>query len=192
MEVGRGMTTSEWRRECEDYLSRRTGTYDFRCRRYDAVLDELTKLGVGEWDVVYDLGAGMCEFDRRARERGQHFRYVPVDGCIDGTDLNEWIPTEVDAFVAIEVIEHLFEPFDFLRRLARHARKGVVVTTPNPLRVDVLGMDPTHRHRIFPSQLEGCHFQVTRLQLFNDFEDTLLATRSTEARSRITRREETR
>lgn len=173
-----------WRQECNEYLSRRVGTYDFRCRRYDAVIEKMNLLGVAEWDVAYDLGAGMCELDRRLRDRGLHLRYVPVDGCIDGTDLNDWtldpgrIPP-ADVYVAIEVIEHLQDPLALCYRLFERARKGVIVTTPNARRVDVLGMDETHRWALTDTMLQAAGFQVEARQLFNDFEDTLVAWRAT-------------
>jgi len=111
------MTRDQWRQECNEYLAKRVGTYDFRCRRYDIVIERLNEMGVAEHDVVYDLGAGMAEFGRRLYDREFYLRYVPVDGCIDGTDLNDWrddpdlIPP-ADVFVAIEVMEHLRDPRD--------------------------------------------------------------------------------
>lgn len=169
------LARENWRQDCNTYLAQRRGTYAFRTRRYDAVIDELYGLGVMDWDVVYDLGAGMCEFDRRLREHEFHLRYVPVDGCIDGTDLNEWTPPAADAFVVIEVIEHLIAPGVLLERLKRQARKGIVLTTPNAAKVDVLAMDETHRTPFVAADIEVHGFEVTALQLFNDFEDTLLA-----------------
>ena len=171
----------EWRAACNDYLSKRVGTYEFRCRRYDAVIDKLRILKVAEWDVLYDLGAGMAEFDRCLHENDLHLRYIPVDGCIDGTDLNDWVwestpkPGGADFFTMIEVIEHLNDPWDFLSMLKDYTSKGIVLTTPNAARVDVLAMDETHQHAIYDYQLEEAGFIVEKAQLFNDYEDTLIA-----------------
>lgn len=168
------LARDNWRQDCNTYLSKRTGTYAFRTRRYDAVYDALCNLGVVEHDVVYDLGAGMCELDRRMREHALHLRYVPVDGCIDGTDLNYWMPPAADAFVLVEVIEHLPSAYLLLCRLKRQARKGIVITTPNADRVDVLAMDETHVRSFTAADLRAEDFEVEARQLFNDFDDTLI------------------
>src|SRR4051794_2907957 len=117
------------KRRWEKYLSQRTGTYEFRCRRYHAVYAQLILNGLKPDDLIVDVGAGMCEFDTYLRSMGWSGRYLPVDGAIDGTDLNGWGPsTRADFFVAIEVLEHLPQPFLLMSLLSMFAEKAVVIT----------------------------------------------------------------
>ena len=169
------MSRTENRARWEAYLAERTGTYEYRTRRYAAVADEMELLGFADGDLVVDVGAGMCEFDRYMRERGMHPRYVPVDGCIDGTDLNLWRPSlAFDFFVAIETIEHINTPAGMLNAFERKARKGAVLTTPNPERVDVRAMDKTHVSPIDPWWLEERDWRVEKRSFFGQPEDSLL------------------
>ena len=80
--------------KCDGYLEGRTGTYDYRCRRYDAVIDVImaSEWGLRDTDTVADLGAGWTEFGHRLSERGFRGRYIPYDGAIDGKDLTYWQP----------------------------------------------------------------------------------------------------
>lgn len=91
------------------YLAERTGTYEYRCLRYAAAWNRLEQLGLAAHDLIVDVGAGMCDLDRYGRTvRAWDGRYLPVDGAIDGTDLNTWHPTfEADFYVALELIEQL-------------------------------------------------------------------------------------
>jgi hypothetical protein len=128
------------------YLSERDGTYEYRTLRYAAVYDKLLELGLKTGDMIVDVGAGMCDFDRYIRTaRGFDGRYVPVDGAIDGVDLNVWVPPiSSQFFVAIELLEHLRDPARLMHHLERHATKGVVVTTPYGDPDDIRAMDRTH------------------------------------------------
>lgn len=151
----------------EQYLSERTGTYEFRCRRYGAVLDKLMLMGFSTYDSLMDIGAGRQEFERFLREQGWEGRYLPVDGSIDGTDLDAWQPTHfMNWLVAIEVIEHLHQPQRMLRNMQSYAISGICVTTPNPETTDVLGMDRTHVVEIWPHDLEAAGLQWERATLF--------------------------
>lgn len=161
------------------YLHERTGTYEWRCLRYAAAWDKLEELGLAQHDLVVDVGAGMCELDRYARTvRGFDGRYLPVDGAIDGTDLNVWWPhIEAEFFVALEVIEHLNNPLWLLRQLELRATKGVIVTTPNPDVVDVLAIDETHITPVYGETLTERGYEVEAVRLFSREADTLLAWR---------------
>lgn len=129
-----------------NYLSERDGTYEYRTLRYAAVYDKLLELGLKPGDMIVDVGAGMCDFDRYIRTaRGFDGRYVPVDGAIDGVDLNDWKPAiSSQFFVAIELLEHLRSPWLMMHKLEQHASKGVVVTTPYGKLEDIVAMDRTH------------------------------------------------
>lgn len=166
------------REQWEEYLGERTGTYAYRCRRYYAVNKKLKELGFVDGDLIYDVGAGMCEFGRYLfREADWTGRYVPVDGAIDGTELNDWAPpVTAHAFVAIEVIEHLRDPGRMLALMQVQATRGVVVTTPNPETVDVLALDRTHVHPIPVWFLRHFGFEVETVSLFGKPDDTLIGT----------------
>lgn len=169
------------------YLAERTGTYEYRTRRYAAVADKLELLGLEDDDLVVDFGAGMCEFGRYLyRDRGWSGRYLPVDGAIQGADLNGTLDDFItaDFFVAIEVVEHLLSPVHEIAMMLGLARKGVVLTTPH---TDALGaefvraMDETHHTPIYRAWLEdrfGLRMSVEELSLFGERNDTLLAWRN--------------
>lgn len=163
------MTATQQRDQAywQQYLAERTGTYEFRCVRYSAVLDRLMLMGFHVRDSVTDVGAGRQEFERFLREQGWQGRYLPVDGSIDGTDLDVWHPeVSTDWFVAIEVIEHLHDPGRLVDVLKTQAVRGMCVTTPNPETTDVLGMDRTHVCEIWPDQLDAWNLQWDRATLF--------------------------
>lgn len=170
------MTSEYWR----EYLGKRVGTYDFRTKRYSLVANELRKLGLTDAQTVCDVGSGMCEFGRYLyKELNWSGQYIPIDGSIDGTDLDNWIPHfRADYFVAIEVLEHLRNPLQFFELLNQYARKGVVITTPN---ADTLGeahvleMDCTHVTPIKRSMLELVANNIYSCSLFNSLDDTLVA-----------------
>ena len=166
------------RTACDEYLGQRVSSYWFRCRRYKAVADKLFQLGLKDSDTIYDLGAGRCDFDYYLRvTKKWRGRYVPVDGSLDGTNLETWNPPETDWFVSIEVIEHLTNPLEFLYNLICSARKGVVVTTPNPATTDVLGMDPTHVAPIPMFELRDAGFKAETRSFFGKPKDSILAWR---------------
>lgn len=172
------ITATRPREFWEAYLSERTGTYEYRCRRYSAVLDQLRALGFRNDDIVYDVGAGMCEFGRHLyREADWSGRYVPVDGAIDGIDLNWWYPPDrAHVFVAIEVLEHLEAPWNLLQAFENMADRGAVITTPNPDAVDVLALDHTHVTPIGTEYMERRGWSVETKALFGKQNDTLIAT----------------
>jgi SAM-dependent methyltransferase len=95
---------------------------------------------------VVDLGAGQGAFTAWLQERGHSV--LPIDGTGERwklpevplllTDLNgrfsERIPeTGFDACIALELIEHLENPFEFLRECRAVLREGgiLVVSSPN-------------------------------------------------------------
>lgn len=159
------------------YLAARTGSYDFRRRRYHAVAGELQMLGLNDANLIVDIGAGWCEFDYFLRcEINFRGRYVPIDGAICGTDLNKWRPqVEADFFVAIEVLEHLDDPFALLDELELLATEGIVITTPNSEAVDVLAMDPTHVTPLKLADFRQRGWAAEPVSLFGTPGDTIIA-----------------
>jgi hypothetical protein len=161
---------------CDAYLGARTGKYEWRRVRYLATLKALHGLGLDDGSTVVDVGAGWTELDACLRvDGGWRGRYIPVDGCIDGTDLEQWEPPrEAEFFVALELLEHLDRPVRLVQAMQQHARRGIVVSTPNPYTTDVLGMDPTHRTPIFPATLEELGFMVGAMSFYGQPSDSLL------------------
>lgn len=167
------------RRMCAEYQTKRTGTYEFRCRRYKAVTSKLWAMGLRLGDTIVDIGAGMCEFDHylRTTERWSGI-YQPIDGVVDGTNLEMWRPKcHAHFFTCIETIEHLNDPDRMLRIMERFATKGAVLTTPNAQVVDVLGMDETHLHAFVYHDFFDRGWEVTEQNLFGSEGDTLVAWR---------------
>lgn len=160
---------------CDGYLASRTGRYEWRAQRYRAAMKAMQELGLSHNSTVVDVGAGWTEFDYTLRaEGGYRCRYWPVDGCFDGTNLEKWVPPrKADFFVALELIEHLVDPWRFLAELQAKAQVAVIVSTPNPLTTDVLGMDATHKTEIMPAHLEGEGFEVTINSFYGQPEDSL-------------------
>jgi hypothetical protein len=130
----------------EEYLRSRTGCYDYRAVRYNAAVSRMVDMGLDDDSLVVDVGAGWTELDFCLRtDWGWRGRYYPVDGMLDGTDLESWVPPRrADFFVALEILEHLRSPGTLLENLIANANRGVVVSVPNPRTTDVLGMDRTH------------------------------------------------
>lgn len=164
--------------ECNKYLAERTSSYWFRCRRYKAVAEKLIELGLSDKDTIYDLGAGRCDFDFYLRvTKRWRGRYIPVDGSIDGTNLETLtLPKPADWHVAIEVIEHIHKMDRFVDVL-KSAKRGCVITTPNPHVVNVLSMDPTHVREVFAYELHNAGFQTKMCSLFGKLNDSILAWR---------------
>jgi hypothetical protein len=140
------MTTASLQARCQEYLSSRSSDYEFRSIRFRAVAEELHKLGLKRRDAICDLGAGRQDFCKFMRdEYGWCGDYFPVDGSIDGTDLQFWdAPFRVPFYVCIEVLEHLHAPQILMNEMMKSCEKGAVATTPNPAVVDVMACDPTH------------------------------------------------
>lgn len=160
---------------CDDYLDQRTGHYDYRRIRYNATVEAMA--GLDNRDTVIDVGAGWTEFDYCLRaEHDWRGRYIPVDGGIDGTDLNTWTPPRpAEWFVALEIIEHVRDPFRLLGLMQRYATKGVVLSTPNPRTTDVLGMDPTHVRAVHRWELTASGFAVLECNFYGQPSDSLFA-----------------
>lgn len=148
---------------CDQYLDERTGKYEYRATRYRAAIRWMMLNGLDDSMTVVDVGAGMTEFDYCLRaEFGFRGRYIPVDGGIDGTDLNSWTPPrEAHFFVALEILEHLRNPFRLSAEMVAKATRGVVLSTPNPQTTDVIGMDPTHVVEVHKHELEAAGYTVT-------------------------------
>lgn len=163
--------------QCDNYLGCRTGKYEWRQVRYRAAGDFMYPRLRHE-DTVFDMGAGMTEFDYCLRvDYDWRGRYIPVDGGIDGTDLNSWFPPRrAEWFVGLEIIEHL-EDWERLVLLAQFmSLKGVVLSTPNPRTTDVLGMDDTHVCAVTAGELEELGFTVEERSFYGQPNDSLFAT----------------
>lgn len=167
------MTAAEilQRRDWLAYLAQRKGTYEYRCLRYAAVYEILLILGLQSGDLIVDVGAGMCDFDRYIRSvRGFDGRYLPIDGAIQGFDLNTWRPSlRADFYICLETLEHLTDPLLLAWKLRMHSSKGTVITTPN---TDALGdetvrsLDATHCTPLRASQLHAVGYTTEICDLF--------------------------
>lgn len=148
---------------CDQYMDERQGKYEYRAVRYRKAIETMFAHGLDDSMTIFDVGAGMTEFDYTLRaEYDWRGRYIPVDGGIDGTNLENWIPPrEAHWFVALELIEHLHNWRGLVDQMQSHSTKGVIVSTPNPYTTDVLGMDHTHVCEVFPADLEDKGFHVT-------------------------------
>lgn len=157
------MTWTPTIQNCDNYMDERTGKYEYRAVRYRHAIEEMYVNGLDDSMTIFDVGAGMTEFDYCLRvEYNWRGRYIPIDGGIDGTDLNDWTPPrEGHWFVALELLEHLTHWRTLVLRMKGKATKGVVISTPNPRTTDVIGMDPTHVAEIYPNHLEARGFTVT-------------------------------
>ena len=166
-----------WMDQCERYLAQRTGRYEWRRARYRKAAERLAAGGLTDADTLVDVGAGWTELDYYLRrELDWRGRYVPVDGAIDGTDLNGWTPArEASWYVALEVLEHLHDPGRLVRAMQAAATKGVVVSTPNPAVVDVRAMDPTHVSAVPAGTLRNFACQVEVCSLYGQPGDGLVA-----------------
>lgn len=166
---------------CRAYQAGRVSDYAFRCIRFDAVIDKLVDIGLQDGDSVLDLGCGRGEMENRFIERGWSVKYDGVDGAIDGVDLNTIaLPNYFDWIIAIEIIEHLYDPTLHLHNWFSAARKGVVLTTPNPRTVDVLACDPTHVSVVTPEMLDKYRYKHFEVSLFKNPYDSLLAWKKVE------------
>jgi hypothetical protein len=161
------------------YLDARTGKYEWRCQRYDAVIRKLYEMGLENGDHIVDVGAGRQEFHTRLKEWGWKGAYTPLDASIDGIDLEEWTPDRSpDFYVAIEILEHLHTPMQLADLMADDAAKGVAATTPNPYTTDVLGMDPTHVIEVFPEDFAGLEWNTQISSFYGQEDDSILAWRA--------------
>lgn len=156
------MTWTPTINNCDNYLDERQGKYEYRAVRYRAAADYMFSHGLNDTMTVVDVGAGMTEFDYTLRvEYGWRGRYIPIDGGIDGTDLNIWIPPRhAHWFVALEILEHLDNPYRLAQQMQWSAHSGVIFSTPNPATTDVLGMDPTHVTEVDRGRMGVLGFEV--------------------------------
>lgn len=165
---------------CDNYLASRTGKYEWRSVRYHKTLDWLKAAGLHDCHTLMDVGAGWTEFDYALRTyANSRCRYIPVDGGIDGTNLETWIPPrQADWFVALEIIEHLENPWRLLDELEESCIRGggIVISTPNPDTTDVLGMDRTHKTPIKAQELAMRGYDVFHTSFYGKEEDSLFAT----------------
>lgn len=169
---------------CDEYLDARTGKYEWRARRYRSAIQIMRGPAararghqLQDSHTIVDVGAGWTELDYCLRaEYGWRGRYVPVDGGVDGTDLNDWVPPRrAEFFVALEIIEHLDHPVRLLDVMKDAATGGVVVSTPNPRTTDVLGMDPTHVSAVPDGVLRAAGFTVEERSFYGQPNDSLFA-----------------
>lgn len=163
--------------DCDEYLNARTGKYEWRAIRYRAAATTMIMNGLTNDDTIMDIGAGWTEFDYCLRkEFDWRGRYIPIDGGIDGTDLEDWHPARlVEWMVGLEIIEHMEDPDVLLSRMWVSATKGVVLSTPNPRTTDVLGMDDTHKSEIHASWLKERGFEVYEASFYGQPADSLFA-----------------
>lgn len=148
---------------CDNYMDERTGKYEWRAIRYRRAIETMYANGLDDSMTIFDVGAGMTEFDYTLRaEYGWRGRYIPIDGGIDGTDLNFWQPPRrAHWFVALELLEHLKHWRNLVVNMQFQSMKGIVISTPNPRTTDVIGMDPTHVCEVSSDDLEHHGFKVT-------------------------------
>lgn len=157
------MTWTPTIQNCDNYMDERTGKYEYRAVRYRHAIEAMLARGLDDSMTIMDIGAGMTEFDYcLRREYNWRGRYIPIDGGIDGTDLNHWTPKrDAHWFVALEIVEHLWNWRELIGRMKQSAHEGIVISTPNPRTTDVIGMDPTHVCEVFKSNLELYNFKTT-------------------------------
>lgn len=163
---------------CDTYLGERTGKYEWRCERYDHALDAMIAEGLAGEHTVIDVGAGWTEFGCRLYERccpvGVRPRYFPIDGGLDGTDLeNWWPPRPAEFFVALELLEHLENPAELVSVMQGNCTRAVVISTPNPRTTDVIGMDRTHKTPIHAYDLRSWGFKVSEESFYGQKSDSL-------------------
>lgn len=185
------MSIAERVHEADRYLGARTGKYEWRCHRYDAALAVMHHEGLDDHCTVVDVGSGWGEFGVRLHTgRGwdpgfpcwdrylppSRARYIPVDAGNDGTDLETWTPPRyAEWFVALELVEHLDDPARLINSMIMKARRGVILSTPNPATTDVLGMDATHRTPVGRNRLEALGFRVEERSFYGKPADSLFA-----------------
>lgn len=165
---------------CDQYLGARTGRYEWRAQRYRAALDAMVDLGLCDTDTIFDVGAGWTEFDYTLRsEYNSRARYIPVDGCIDGVQIDEWTPPrQAEFFVALELIEHMHDPERLVKAMQAQTTKALVISTPNTNELgeeEVHAMDSTHFSPICVEDLQAWGFRTIHLSSFYGREkDSLL------------------
>lgn len=161
-----------------EYLNGKFRSYDERAVRYRLSAYAMILMGLEESDSIIDFGGGEAELEKCLREEfGWTGTYTNVDYST-GMDIKK-VLNDFDArksyvhdFVAsLEVVEHfdtMWAKF-MLDRLPKYARKGVVLTTPNPLVQNVYEMDATHVTPIGPNRLAVYGYTVEEHMLYDGY-----------------------
>lgn len=162
-----------WKDSWRHYLdTHERGSYQDRLPEYERVAGELRLLGLGEDDLIVDLGAGTCDFARFMYTNGWTGLYVPYDAAIQGIDLDTWDPGhDADWVISIQTVEHLQDPEGHRELIEKTAQKGAVVTTPNGQVAEFYEMDPTHVH---PVDLHSWPGWSVSMASFSKEDDTLV------------------
>jgi 2-polyprenyl-3-methyl-5-hydroxy-6-metoxy-1,4-benzoquinol methylase len=174
-----------WRRRCDrpcphDVPVKACETLDARARRtlgsshdaiYRMVNAALVARGI-EGGRLVDVGCGRGAlwrvvsplFDRYCGLDAVRYDGFPLCGEFRAVDLDagDWpvADGEADVVTAVETIEHLEDPWKFVRALVRIARPGgwVVITTPNQLSaLSVLTLIVKRRFSAFQDSLYPAH-----------------------------------
>jgi len=113
----------------------------------------LVDVGCGQGDLYSHLGSRVSRYIGIDVVRYENFpeeaEFCPLDLDSGRMPLPD---ASADAVAAVEVIEHLENPRDFLRKLVRLAKPGgwVIVTTPNQLSLlSLLTLVVKHRFQAF-------------------------------------------
>lgn len=82
--------------------------------------------------------------------------------------------TNIDLIVATDVIEHVFDPEDFLMNCREHlSEEGGAILLSTPIRVKEVPDDPYHTHEFFVGELkalvERCGFAVIEQAVSHDY-----------------------
>lgn len=144
------------------------GTYEDRVPEYRLIGAALKVAGLVDDDLIVDVGAGCCDLDHWLRTgMGWRGRYLPVDGAVQGIDLNAgWLPdVPADWYVSTETVEHVYEADRLIAAMQGLASKGVVISTPNADSHDVRLTDPTHVRPVYPGEMLSWGFRVTPVNL---------------------------
>ncbi|WP_163010753.1 acyl carrier protein [Streptomyces dangxiongensis] len=160
--------------QAEEYLGGHTSLHFERAARFRAASERLRASALDDSDILVDLGAGLTELDYVLRaEYGWRGRYVAMDVWVDGTfDLDTWRPARpVGWYAALEVLEHLADPEDLVRRMKESAAKGFVVTTPNSGVMDVLAQDPTHVTPLDEETLQSWGLTTSLHNFYGQYQD---------------------
>ena len=162
--------------EASQYLNGKYRSYDERAVRYRLATLAMIMMGLDENDSVLDFGGGDAELEKCMRDEfGWKGLYVNVD-YVTGLDIKQVLAEHAanfrcDFVTGLEVIEHLDQPWVniMLMRLPFYARKGVVLSTPDPLVQDVLAMDNTHVTPVYPVMFAARGYTVERHMLYDGY-----------------------
>lgn len=146
----------------DEYMGNRTGSYEYRSVRYRAAGDKLIEYGLNNEKTVTDIGAGWTELDYcLRRDYDWRGRYIPIDYGISEIDLNNWKPyRKTDFYVALEILEHLYDPERAIETMIKNCYGGIICSVPNPHTVDVFAIDDTHVSVVNKEMFENYGFTV--------------------------------